>query len=161
MRRILRFLRSPARDQLLLMKTLLLLGSIRLALSLLPFRVLDRLLKQFSRTADRISGTETDRQDADRIAWAGLLRPPIYPGRHLPGAFEFLAVFAILTVLLHVLLVPKIEWFALFAIGVGLLIASGEVRGRRLQDFDTFMRTRLGPRASRGDDCLLPEACCR
>ena len=70
MRRILKFLRSPARDQLLLMKTLLLLGSIRLALSLLPFRVLDRLLKQFSRTDDRISGTETDRQDADRIAWA-------------------------------------------------------------------------------------------
>jgi hypothetical protein len=81
--------------------------------------------------------------------------------------FEFLAVFAILTALLHVLLVPKIkwrafwvfaEWLALLAIGVGLLIASGEVRVRRLQDFDTFMRTRLDMAHGRAEEMI---ASCR
>src|SRR5262245_46482128 len=67
MRRLLKFLRSPARDQLLLTKTLLLLGFIRLALSLLPFRLLDWLLRGLSRTIYKKAGVE---KEVDRIAWA-------------------------------------------------------------------------------------------
>lgn len=68
MRRMLKFLRAPDRDQLLLTKTLVLLGFIRLGLWLLPFGLLDPLLQRFSRTPAGRVGTR--RQEVDRIAWA-------------------------------------------------------------------------------------------
>ena len=82
--------------------------------------------------------------------------------------FEFLAVFAILIVLLHLVLIPKIksrrfwffaEWFAVFAIAVGFIIAVGEVRGltqrRRLQDFDAFMQIRQSIARGRAEEMIL------
>jgi hypothetical protein len=81
--------------------------------------------------------------------------------------FEFLMVFAILIVVLHVLLVPRIksrnfwrfaEWFAIVVIGVGFIIAVGEMRGltqrRRLQDFDAFIQMRLSNARGRAEDMI-------
>jgi len=82
--------------------------------------------------------------------------------------FEFLVVFAILIVLLHLLLIPKVKsrrfwffalWFAVFAIGVGFIIAVGEVRGltqrKRLQDFDAFLQMRQSIARGRAQEMIL------
>jgi len=78
MRYLHRFLGLPAAERWLLIKAALLLGSTKLGLKLLPFRILRRL-------AGSLSGSKawlpaTDRFSAERIAWAVEL-----VGRYVPS----------------------------------------------------------------------------
>jgi len=83
-------------------------------------------------------------------------------------SFEFLMAFAILIVLLHLALIPRIKsrrfwvfakWLALFVIGVGFIIAVSEMRGlshrKRLQDFDDFIQMRQSIARGRADEMIL------
>jgi hypothetical protein len=85
--------------------------------------------------------------------------------------FGFIAGFAVLTALLHVLLIRKTrgkrfwivaEWLALVTIALGLVIAVAEMRGltqrRRLQDLDAFMQSRSSNARGRAEDMI---AVCR
>src|SRR5215212_7268525 len=68
MRRLRRFLRLSVTNQLLLLKAALLLGAMRLALWLLPFHTLRRLLAKASKSTTRLQ--EMDRSSISRVAWA-------------------------------------------------------------------------------------------
>ena len=79
MRRLGRFLRLSTTDQLLLVKSALLLVVIRLGLWLLPFQTLRHLL--FRLPAVSIGLEEKDLSSIDRVVWAVEVA-----GRHVPRA---------------------------------------------------------------------------
>ncbi len=62
-----KFLGLPTAERWLLVKAALLLGSTRLGLKLLPFRVLRRLVESLSRPSMRLAAT--DRFSTARIVW--------------------------------------------------------------------------------------------
>lgn len=68
MKRLRRFLALPSRERRLLVKAAFLLGTIRLGLRLLPFRVLLRVLNQAARISTPVPGP--DHFSPDRIGWA-------------------------------------------------------------------------------------------
>ena len=65
---MLRFLRRPSGEKRLLLKTVIVLCVVRLALWLIPFRMLRRLLQRGKRRAVAPDRPET--LSVDRIAWA-------------------------------------------------------------------------------------------
>lgn len=77
MRRILKFLYLPAADQWLLVKSAVLLGSIRLGVWLLPFQTLRRHLAKMAKTTAHLKAT--DQASAEKVIWAVSLA-----GRHVP-----------------------------------------------------------------------------
>ncbi|KPL12124.1 hypothetical protein AMJ85_01940 [candidate division BRC1 bacterium SM23_51] len=78
MRRIRKFLSLPAADQWLLLKSAVLLGSIRLGLWLLPFQTMRRVLARMGKA--RACSKETDEALVERVVRAVSLA-----GRHVPG----------------------------------------------------------------------------
>ena len=79
MRRIIKFLRIPARDKLLLVRTLVLLGVVRVALPLVSYRLLNGILQRLSRSANR--KIEPCLVEIERITWA-----VASARRYVPGA---------------------------------------------------------------------------
>jgi hypothetical protein len=79
MQRIRKFLSLSATDQHLLVTSALLLGAVRLGLWLLPFRTLQRLLADMTRTPTALQ--MTDQSSIDRVSWAVAAA-----SRHVPAA---------------------------------------------------------------------------
>lgn len=77
MRRLNRFVWLPAAERLLLMWAIVLLGSIRLGMRLLPWRTLHRLLVRIPRGGT--AGTSCN-LSAERIAWAVTVASQVVPG---------------------------------------------------------------------------------
>ncbi len=76
-----KFLRLPAADRSLLMQSVLLIGTARLALWVLPFNVVRRLM------ARRARGSSTRRPTTERIGWAISVAKRFVPkGNCLPQA---------------------------------------------------------------------------
>ncbi len=68
MRRLRKLLRLPAAERWLLLKAALLLGGIRLGLTLLPFQTLRRFLDKLAESP--IASRKTEPLSAERIIWA-------------------------------------------------------------------------------------------
>ncbi len=68
MRRLNNFLHLPYADRRLLVKSILLVGAVRLGLWLLPFQILRRYLVRFSRASSK--SQPVDPVLVDRVAWA-------------------------------------------------------------------------------------------
>lgn len=93
MRKLHNALRLPPQERILLLTTFSLLVAIRIALLLLPFRILLQLLGRISQTPARIyQGTDTLR----RIVWAVEVS-----SRYMPGGVKCLARALTTKVLFH------------------------------------------------------------
>jgi len=68
MTRLRRFVHLPVGEQWLLVKTALLLGTIRLGLRLIPFRTLQRAVTQLARMS--VSSSQSNHTSVDRLVWA-------------------------------------------------------------------------------------------
>jgi hypothetical protein len=79
MRRLNKFLNLPLIDKHLLVESVFLLGTVRLALWLLPFKTLWRLLARVTQATTNLP--EVDQTFVDRITWAIAVA-----GQCLPGA---------------------------------------------------------------------------
>lgn len=73
------FLHLPTNDRRLLVKSVLLVGTIRLGLWLLPFQTLRHLLGRVARTPSQLQGG--DRPSIDRVVWAVVIA-----SRYVPAA---------------------------------------------------------------------------
>lgn len=68
MRRLLKFLHLSRKDRRLFIRTLFLLGTVRLALWLLPFRTIQNLTERITRIY--FKQQDKDQNDIDRVVWA-------------------------------------------------------------------------------------------
>lgn len=84
MQRLLKFLHLKQRDHLLLIKTALLLGTIRLGLWLLPFQTLRGLLARITPTTSELE--KTQQASVGRVVWAVNV-----VSRFMPGAVKCFA----------------------------------------------------------------------
>lgn len=84
MQRLLKFLHLKQRDRLLLIKTALLLGTIRLGLWLLPFQTLRELLARITPTTSELE--KTQQASVSRVVWAVNV-----VSRFMPGEVKCLA----------------------------------------------------------------------
>lgn len=78
MKRLVKFLQLTWSDRLLLVTTALLLGVIRLALWLLPFHAVRRLLAIIPLTTTELQ--EVDQAYIEKVVWAVVIASPYIPG---------------------------------------------------------------------------------